>query len=93
MSYDTQESRESAKIKLQELREQYPDAPVENWFHLGSDEGCQFLELKSLHDEKNLIHVGFGDFKSPDGKFEYVRMADTDAGRLYLKRPILAMAS
>ena len=81
MEYDSEEAREDAKAKLKKLMDERNDHDKSNWLHCGSLESAKALGLKSLHEVKDLRHLGFGDFA--DLEFVYERIVDTKAGRIY----------
>jgi len=81
VEYNSPQAIREARAQVDELRSKHQNGTV---YHLGDPAVAATLGVSDLHAEKNLVHVGFGDFRSGDGKWLYSRMRDTAAGRLYL---------
>ena len=79
--YNSPQAIREAAAQVAELKTKHQNGTV---YHLGDPVVAAALGVSDLHAEKNLVHIGFGDFRSEDGRWLYSWMRDTDAGRLYL---------
>ena len=81
------ESIVAAKKKIREAMKRSGDTGKTNWYLLGAPENAKAVGLKDFHKLRGLDHIGFGDFK--DNNYQYIRVADTDAGRLMRRVPLV----
>jgi len=85
--YGSPEAVTKAKKQIRDIMKRYGDTGKTNWYLLGSAENAKAVGLKDFHKLKGLDHIGFGDFK--DSQYQYIRVADTDAGRLMRRVPLV----